>query len=341
MVRSGIPVGCAALAVGGFLFCAPQAKPPEVLQLTGDVENVHDPVIIKENGTYYVYCTGGGGRGQPGVIPIRTSKDLHAWTLSGFVFDKLPAWVATEVPAARGAWAPDISFYNGKYHLYYAVSSFGSRNSAIGLATNETLDPKSEKYKWVDEGMVLRSHQEKDDWNAIDPHLFIEDKNNVWLDWGSFWGGIKMRRIDPATGKPSTTDSETYSLCSRERAQPIDGSVEAPFIIRHADYFYLFVSYDRCCRGVNSTYNVVVGRSRKVTGPYLDKDGKSMSEGGGSLVIASTTPNWKGPGHEAVLQDGPQDYLIFHAYHGTTGRSFLQISTMVWEDGWPKVGALP
>ena len=336
-------ISVAALATGASI-CALQKSTsqqiPEVLKLTGDLEGVHDPAILKEGDIYYVYCTG-GGRGGQGVIPIRTSKDLHNWTLAGYVLDKLPDWAATEIPAGRGAWAPDISFYNGKYHIYYAVSSFGSRNSAIGLATNQTLDPRSPKYKWVDEGMVLRSYQDKDDWNAIDPQLFVEDKDNVWLDWGSFWGGIKMRRIDPATGKVSTKDTEVYSLCSRDRAQPIGGSVEAPFIVRHADYFYLFASFDRCCRGVNSTYNVVVGRSRKVTGPYLDKDGKSMANGGGSLVIASTTPNWKGPGHEAVLQDSGSDYLVFHAYDGTNGRSFLQISTMIWEDGWPKVGALP
>jgi arabinan endo-1,5-alpha-L-arabinosidase len=338
-MKTGILLGAAGIAA--FLCAAPQNKAPEVLPLTGDVEGVHDPVIAKEDGTYYVFCTGGGRGGQGGVIPIRTSTDLHSWTMSGYVLERLPEWATAEIPRGRGAWAPDISFYNGKYHLYYAVSSFGSRDSAIGLATNLTLDPKSPQYKWVDEGMVLRSHQDKDDWNAIDPNLFIEDKDHVWLNWGSFWGGIKMRRVDSATGKLSTTDTEMYSLCIRDRAQPIGGSVEAPFIVRHGDYFYLFVSFDRCCRGVNSTYNVVVGRSTKVTGPYLDKDGKSMAEGGGSMVIASTTPNWKGPGHQAILQDPTGDYLVFHAYHGTTGRSHLQISTMVWEDGWPKVGALP
>ncbi len=157
-IRQLLPLQAAVLLAAA-LSGAPQNAPPkdaEVLQLSGDLENVHDPAIIKEGAIYYVYCTGGGRAGQ-GAIPIRTSPDLHSWTMAGYVFDKLPDWVATEIPAAKGAWAPDISFYNGKYHLYYAVSSFGSRNSAIGLATNGTLDPKSPKYKWVDEGMVLRS----------------------------------------------------------------------------------------------------------------------------------------------------------------------------------------
>ena len=314
---------------------------PKVLTLEGDTEGVHDPVIMKCKDTYYVFCTGGGGRGVPGVIPIRTSKDLVHWKLAGTALPELPDWVKKEVPGGRGAWAPDISFFNGKYHLYYAVSTFGSRNSVIGLATNKTLDPDDKDYKWEDQGMVLRSYQDKDDCNAIDPNLVIESADKAWLNWGSFWGGIKMRRIDPKTGKLSDQDTTMYSLCARDRAQPVGGSVEAPFIVKHADYWYLFVSYDRCCRGVNSTYNVVVGRSKAITGPYVDKDGKSLTEGGGTKVIESTTPNWKGPGHEAVLQENGQDYLVFHAYHGTTGRSYLQISTMIWENGWPRVGTLP
>ena len=312
----------------------------EVLPLEGDVSPVHDPVVIKEKGTYYVFCT--GGRSGQGVIPIRTSTDLRTWNASGFVFQSLPEWAATEIPLARNAWAPDISYFNGKYHLYYSVSSFGSRNSAIGLMTTRTLDPVSPDYKWTDEGMVLRSYQDKDDWNAIDPNLVL-DGRDAWLTWGSFWGGIKMRRIDQSSGKLSATDQTLHALSSRPREQPIGGSVEAPFIVRHGDSWYLFVSFDRCCRGAQSTYNVVVGRSRAVTGPYIDKTGKPMTEGGGTLVIEATTPIWRGPGHQAIFSEGGKDYMFFHAYYGEgRGRgSALQISTLVWEDGWPKVGVLP
>jgi arabinan endo-1,5-alpha-L-arabinosidase len=308
-----------------------------MLTLSGDLA-VHDPVLIREKDTFYVFAT---GNRRAGVLPVRCSKDLHHWTRCGSVFDALPEWATKEIPEARSAWAPDISRYNGKYHLYYSVSTFGENNSAIGLATNRTLDPNSPDYQWVDEGLVVRSHQGQDDWNAIDPQLVIQDKRNVWLCWGSFWGGIMMRRIDPATGKLSTMDATLHNIARRPRTGGKEGSIEAPFISRHDKWWYLFASYDFCCRGVNSTYNVRVGRSRNVTGPYIDKVSVPMTEDGGTLVIEATTPNWRGPGHEAVLQDISGDYLVFHAYDGKTGRSELKISTMVWQDGWPRVGALP
>jgi arabinan endo-1,5-alpha-L-arabinosidase len=319
-------------------------KEPEVLRLEGDLR-VHDPVIIREGDTYYIFSTGGGRR-SGGIIPMRCSKDLYTWKLRGYVFDQLPEWAVKEIPGAREAWAPDISYYNGKYHLYYSVSTFGKNNSAIGLVTNKTLDPNSPDYKWEDQGMVVRSTQGETDWNAIDANLIYHNKNSVWLCWGSFWSGIKMRRVDFETGKLSAEDTTLYSLANRPRESehqtpPVEGAVEAPFIIRHGKYWYLFVSFDFCCRGVKSTYNIVVGRSRKITGPYVDKDGKPMMEGGGSMVIEGTTPNWRGPGHNAVLQDSDEDYLVFHAYHGETGRSELKISTIVWEKGWPCVGELP
>jgi len=319
------------------------AKEPKLLELSGDL-GVHDPVIIKEKNTYYIFCTGGGRR--EGIIPIRCSTNLLNWTRCGSAFESLPDWATNEITRARGAWAPDISFFNGKYYLYYALSSFGVNESAIGLAVNETLDPASPRYQWVDQGLAIRSRPNVDDFNAIDPALVIEDKRNVWLCWGSFWGGIKMRRLDPATGKPSTTDTTLYSLASRPRkgphqTPPVQGAIEAPTIVHRGDYWYLFASYDFCCRGINSTYNVKVGRSRKVTGPYVDRTGKPLTEDGGTPVVAAVTEKWHGAGHQTVFHDNGQDYLLFHAYDSRTGQSRLQISTMVWENGWPRVATLP
>lgn len=316
---------------------------PKLLKLSGDL-SVHDPVIIKEKNTCYIFCTGGGRRG--GIIPIRCSTNLLNWTRCGSVFESLPAWATNEIPLARGVWAPDISCFNGKYYLYYALSSFGVNKSAIGLAVNETLDPASPHYKWVDQGLVVRSRPGVDDFNAIDPALVIEDKRNVWLSWGSFWGGIKMRRIDPATGKLSATDTTLYSLASRPRLHPhqtppVEDAIEAPTIVQRGDYWYLFASYDFCCRGTNSTYNVKVGRARKVTGPYVDRAGKPLTEDGGTPVVPAVTEIWNGAGHQTVFNDDGQDYIVFHSYDKQTGQSQLQISTMVWEDGWPRMVSLP
>lgn len=316
---------------------------PKMLDLEGDLR-VHDPAIIREGDTFYVFCTGGRRRG--GIIPIRCSKDLHRWSCCGYVFSSLPDWATKEIPGARGAWAPDISFFNGRYHLYYSVSTYGKNNSAIGLATNKTLDPNSPNYEWVDRGMVVRSTRGRDDWNAIDGNIAIEDKDKVWLSWGSYWSGIKMRSIDLRTGKLSKEDTTLHSLAGRPRKGPpkiasSEGAIEAPFIIRHNGYWYLFVSFDICCRGVNSTYKIMVGRSKYITGPYVDSNDTPMMDGGATLVIESTTDNWKGPGHCAVIKEAGIYYLVFHAYHGRTGRSELKISTMAWEKGWPRAAPLP
>ncbi len=306
---------------------------PEVLTLSGDLSPIHDPAIIREGQMYYVFAS---NRFAQKMVPMFCSPNLRSWKLCGNAFEKVPDWALQEVPGARGIWAPDISHFRGKYHLYYSVSTFGKNRSVIGLMTARTLDPTSPHYGWVDEGRVVGSGPE-DDWNAIDANLAKDEKGNPWLSWGSFWGGIKMRRLDPATGKLSTSDTTLYSLASRRPLQP--PSVEAPTIVRNGKYHYLFVSFDMCCKGKDSTYKIMVGRSRKITGPYRDKDGKPMMEGGGTLVLEGTEA-WRGPGHQAVLTDKGRDLLVFHAYDGTTGRPALQISTMAWKDGWPHVGRL-
>jgi arabinan endo-1,5-alpha-L-arabinosidase len=323
------------------------AQQPHAIPVQGDVAFTHDPSIAKDGSTYYVFATGralGGGQ-----FPIRCSPDLTHWKLCGHVFDEIPAWIHERSPGTKDLWAPDISFEHGEFRLYYAYSLFGVNTSGIALATNKTLDPKSPNYKWVDKGLVLES-KATDNFNAIDPNYVEDAQGRAWLSFGSFWTGIKMRALDANTGMLSTADTQTYPLASRARpanppAQKFDPehpsvppdwqAIEAPFIVRHGDYFYLFVSWDLCCRGIRSTYRTMVGRSRSVTGPYLDKSGTPMTQGGGTQLL---TPNsrWLGPGGESLLHDtNGSDIIVFHAYDATTGRPSLQISTIDWHDGWP------
>lgn len=299
-------------------------------ELQGDTRQVHDPSIIKEGDTFYIFSTRAG-------LAIRCSKDLITWRLCGDVFAHLPEWAVKDVPGLRGLWAPDVSYFNGKYHLYYSVSTFGSNRSSIGLATNLTLDPTNERYRWIDQGKIISSGT-GDDWNAIDPDVVIDEQNQPWLSFGSFWGGIKLRKLEQTTGKLSSQDQTLYSLASRPRTTVSSGAIEAPTIIRKNGYYYLFVSFDLCCRGKDSTYNIRVGRARNVTGPYLDRSGKSMMDGGGTLVVAGGT-RWAGPGHCSILQEKNGDWLIYHAYDTTWhGVPTLRISPLVWDsEGWPTI----
>lgn len=301
-------------------------------RLQGDIAPVHDPCIIQHANAYYVFSTT-SRPGHGGFIACRRSPDLVRWEHPGFVFEQLPTWARTEVPRARGLWAPDISYFDGRYHLYYSVSSFGSNQSAIGVATNETLDADAPNFEWVDRGMVVRS-QLSDDYNAIDPHLFIDRDGKHWLAFGSFWSGIKITPIDPTTGKPPGNVDGFESLARRpERPH----SIEAPFLTSHDGWYYLFVSVGYCCRGVKSDYQLVCGRSKHVLGPYFDAKGHSLLAGGGTPVIEADD-RFKGPGHNALIRVGENDYLVYHAYDAEReGTATLRISQLVWlADGWPQ-----
>jgi arabinan endo-1,5-alpha-L-arabinosidase len=299
-----------------------RAQEPVALELTGDYAGTHDPAIAREGNTYYVFATGKAKDG--GQFAIRCSSDLKDWKLCGHVFDKIPAWIHESSPGTRDLWAPDVSYFNGRYHLYYAYSLFGKNTSGIALATNETLDSASPKYHWNDEGLVLRS-KAQDDFNAIDPNIVLDKKGQPWMSLGSFWSGIKMRRIDLKTGKLSGKDSRTYAIASRK--QPEHAEPARPG-------FYLFVSFDLCCRGLKSTYRTMVGRSKNVAGPYIDRDGVPMMQGGGTQLLVANQ-RWLGPGGESVLLRREGDILVFHAYDAATGKPALQISSLTWEGGWP------
>ena len=295
-----------------------------ILNLTGVTSPVHDPTLVKDGDTYYVVATGQG-------ISISCSKDMLNWDICGKVFSIYPEWVYREIKGITTLWAPDLVFWDGKWHLYYAASTFGSRRSAIGLATNVMLDQDSPDYKWVDGGEVI-STQPTDDYNAIDPNLVTDQDVQRWLVFGSFWSGIKMRKVDSATGKLSSDDSMLYSLASRPGITAIEGA----FITHHDDYYYLFASFDLCCKGVDSTYKIMVGRSNKITGPYVDRNGKAMMEGGGSLVYAGSD-RWRGPGHNSIYIENRTYYMVYHSYDAkANGVPTLRIEALSWDsDGWP------
>jgi len=297
---------------------------------------VHDPVMIREKDTYYLFCTGNG-------ISIFTSRDKQHWRKEAPVFDRPPEWAVKAVPGFKGhIWAPDISFYNGWYYLYYAVSAFGKNTSCIGLAVNKTLDPASPDYRWEDKGKVIQSVPGRDMWNAIDPNLIFDEEGTPWLSFGSFWEGIKLVKMEKDLLRPGEPE-EWYTIASRPRdfATPDtaagNAAIEAPFIFRKGKYYYLFVSHDYCCRAEKSTYKVVVGRSEKVQGPYLDRQGVPLQLDGGSLVTQGDGVNWYGAGHNAVFSETGKDYLLLHGYDAhDRGRSKLLLEEITWDpSGWP------
>lgn len=297
--------------------------------LSGTLRQVHDPVLIKHKDTYYLFSTGNG-------IASRKSADMLHWqnNFPVSIFQRVPEWALEMIPGASNMWAPDISYFNDRYHLYYSVSTFGSNRSVIGLVTNVTLDRTEDGYEWVDHGLVVESMRGGDH-NAIDANVVLDTDGVPWLSYGSFWSGIKMRRLDYETGMPSAEDETLYSLASRSVNSR---SVEAPFIIYRDGYYYLFVSFDFCCRGIDSTYRVMVGRSEAVTGPYIDRDGVPMLEGGGTQVTFPTE-RWRGPGHNSIYSEDGIDYIVYHAYDAESqGVPTLRIDVLSWDDdGWPYI----
>jgi beta-xylosidase len=256
------------------------------------------------------------------------------WTPAGRVFAVPPAWIVRVLGMLpTDLWAPDVSYFNGRFHVYYAASQAGTNNSAIGHATNSTLDPADPDYAWHDEGMVIRSVPGVDLFSAIDPDVAFDRDGLPWLSWGSFWTGIRLQPLDPATGGP-VPGGPVQVIASR----PPPSAVEAPSIVRRGGYFYLFTSWDLCCRGVDSNYRVMVGRSRELAGPYIDRDGVPLLAGGGTQVLAGYG-RYAGPGHSDVYRDDNGTDLLVHHYYDREegGRAKLSVRALTWPGGWPAV----
>ena len=310
----------------GLTLCLSANSPPAVAQLTGDTE-IHDPSsIVKCGERYWVFGTGRG-------IISRSSTNLVEWHAGPPVFTNPPTWADAWVPGHRGRfWAPDIIHLRDRYLLYYSVSTWGSRQSGIGLVTTRSLDPQSPDYRWEDRGPVFQTTT-NDAFNAIDPSVLLDHVGRLWMAFGSYWSGIKLLELDAETGLRPTTNSPVHSLAWNE-------SIEAAGLLRRGDDYFLFVNWGQCCRGTNSTYEIRVGRSKTVTGPYLDREGVDLLKGGGSLFLA-TSEDYIGPGHAAFLEHEGSTRVSYHYYSPARfGRGTLDLLPLGWDaQGWPVVTA--
>jgi beta-glucanase (GH16 family) len=297
------------------------AEPFRPLDLSGQTFT-HDPsTIVKDGGRYYSFGTGPG-------IRVKSSPDRVHWSDEPSVFNHAPAWTASVVPGFNNyIWAPDIIQAGGRYLLYYSVSAWGKQTSAIGLATNATLDVSATNFHWVDCGPVIQSTP-KAAYNCIDPSVFLDTDGRLWLAFGSFWEGIFLTELDPQTGLRIETNSPLHHLAWNH-------SIEAACLTKHDRFYYLFVNWGQCCKGTNSTYEVRVGRAENITGPYLDRDGKKLTDGGGTPFLASAG-RFIGPGHIGILNEAGATWFSYHYYDAASrGRSRLAIGKLDWKDGWP------
>lgn len=330
-----IGIGCYATASSEV-----PAKKQNTPRETADLP-MHDPVMAFDNGRYWILSTGMG-------IDVHSSDDMKTWRREPSPLNPIPEWPLEYVPSYKGhTWAPDIVKHDGKWYMYYSCSTFGKNISAIGVAVNNTLDPSDPKYKWEDLGLVIKSSPGENDWNAIDPAVSFDSDGKPWMAFGSFWDGIQLVPLagdmktplaEPVTvARRGKSDSQDPSLGKEEGVEAGDNAIEAPFIVSRDGWYYLFASHDYCCRGLRSNYKTVVGRSRDISGPYVDSKGIDMRDGGGDIV-ASTDYDYAGVGHCGVYDFDGKWWFVAHGYdRNNNGASRLYLHPLVWENGFPSV----
>src|SRR5215472_2019853 len=235
---------CVLLSGCGSLVAASRSGVSQAVALSstnqpgqGTLEPVRDPSVIYVNGTWYLFVT--DNPAWKGSLPILCSSDATSWHQCSSVFPQMPSWIPARLRGVSNLWAPDISYFHGEYHVYYTASLANTENTLIGLATNTTLDPSDPHYGWVDHGVVLESH-DGDSINVLDPNILTDADGRVWLSYGSYWGGIAQREIDPATGLLKDASTPQINLAARPSVahHPIEGSSQ----LFHDGYYYLFVS---------------------------------------------------------------------------------------------------
>jgi arabinan endo-1,5-alpha-L-arabinosidase len=302
----------------------------------GLLKPIRDPSLIRVGSTYFLFVT--DHPAWTGSLPILCSADAASWKQCGSVFPSVPSWITRKLPGVVNLWAPDISFFNGVFHVYYTASLAYTENTLVGLATNVTLDPADPRYRWVDRGSVLESHT-GDDINVLDPNVLVDLEGRVWLSFGSYWGGIAQRELDPSTGLlRDPASAPLFRLAARPDVpeHPIEGSSQ----LFHNGFYFLFVSIDFCCRPVLSQndYKMAVGRSSSPHGPFLALDGKPMLQGGSTVILGGDTTHWMGVGGGTVYNDPRSDTteIVFHAQAVSgNGDASLWLKKVRWVDDWP------
>ncbi len=301
--------------------------------------DVHDPSIVQFGDQKIMFATSRGD-----FVPLWTSKDGLKWIFGGPVLPEFPEWLKRAIPQQKSVWAPAPIRLGNKLRVYYCASlKFGSNTSFIGLVENLNFDPKQPTKGWLDRGMLVESDEGKSDFNAIDPDVMMGPDGRQWMVYGSYWGGIYQRELDPSTGLLKDPSAAHVHVASNadERGNPL----EAPTQCYHDGKYYLFVTYGLAAQGIRSTYRMMVGRSDQPAGPYLGQDGRSMAEGGHTDLLKSSPPMF-GPGGGNVFQDKHGEWwLAYHFYDATRhwrpdmwGRPTLQMRKIVWQDGWPLPG---
>ena len=271
---------------------------------------IHDPSTVVEcDGKYYAWGTGGSGL---------VSDDGWTWHSGARV---------------QAGAAPDLVHIGDRYYMAYASSGGGlggGHASSIRVKWSKTLDPNSPDYAW-NEDHVVASSDGIEDCDAIDPGFLLDPTTGrLWVSYGTYFGFIRIVELDPKTGQ-HIADNKPVNVA-------ID--CEATDLIYRDGWYYLLGTHGTCCDGANSTYNIRVGRSKSVTGPYVDNLGNDMLKGGGKLVVAASG-HYVGPGHfgRMELGDGVEKFSChYEADLDRSGRSVLDIRPLLWKDGWPVGG---
>ena len=285
-----------------------------VWSLSGDL-NSHDPAIYKEGSTWWIARTWAAG------IGMAWSSDGHAWNTGTPIFQGGLSWWHQYNGNSAWTWAPSLVDYNGHSLCYYAVSTFGSQKSAIGLATATTIATGN----WSDQGAIITSAS-GNTYNAIDPCFTVDSGNNPWLSFGSWNNGIFLTKLSTSTFKPTGT---WYNIANNSKG------IENSQIVYRSPYYYLFCSVGTCCNGASSTYHIVYGRSTSITGPYVDKNGVAMLSGGGTTLDAGSS-RFIAPGGESVLNYGSGWVCARHELDAQNNyATVLFINDLNWSGGWP------